>query len=51
MFPIRYNPRNPEENNTLDSTNSRATLVTKLLTLLLALLILFLFIKAYVFRH
>jgi hypothetical protein len=50
-FPIRYNPRHPEENNTLGSTNSRASLFAKFLTPILALLILFLFIKACVFRR
>jgi hypothetical protein len=48
-FPIRYNPRHPEENNTVGSINSRASLFAKFLTPVLALLIVFLFIKAFVF--
>ena len=30
-FPIRYHPRRPEENNTVGSTNSRASLLVGLL--------------------
>jgi hypothetical protein len=50
-FPIRYNPRHPEENNTLDSANSRATLLVKFLTPALVFLMLFMFMMSVVFRH
>jgi hypothetical protein len=50
-FPIRYNPRHPEENNSLGSANSRAALLARFLAPVLVLLILFLFIKTVVFHR
>ena len=42
QFVIRYNPRHPEENNSLGSENSWVTLYTKLASIVLGLLMLFL---------
>jgi hypothetical protein len=49
-FLIRYNPRHPEENNSLGSENSWVTLYTTLASAVLVLLMLFLLFKYLLFR-
>jgi hypothetical protein len=50
-FTIHYNPDHPEDNNSLGSNNSRASIYSRILTIGLGVVMILLFLKEYVFRR